>query len=631
MALILDTIQAQAYQFFVQEASDRIQQIEAELLSLRYDRGIPRIHKLVRAANAIRGGAISVGLNEIGILAGWLENTFRTFYGQGNDVEPEIEDLLLQAYFCLRIPLVAQIENGNYDEAAALAKAESVFQNIEDRLGCSLETAAQLPTTGELAANFSEEIFATDVSEHMEQLEVVLAGGDREDLIKVLKAKIELLISWGEILDLSEFVGIGSYTIAALLDFPEAALEIGKLALADFQTAHQTVLQGDRWETDKMTTGWTKYRSSSAAIDDLLPAWESQTQASPKESLEESILDPHSNLELNTRKLFVCLVDSVMLIVPCDRIDEIVSSQEDLIKQIGRQRFVFWQKRMIPLYRVAELLQYNSFIPQKSESSPTPPSLLIFTYEHRTFAFELQVERLIPNPEIVIKQLPQAIAIPHYIYGCTILLDNRLVPVLDGIDLLHQALGKERIDPLPATQFMTAIEQIEELEKTGDIKVPQIEEADKKPKIAAEPRKPPPLVSKPLPLLSPTVLIVDDSVTLRRVLDFTLQKVGYRVLEAEDGAQALTVWQKNRQINLIICDVEMPKMNGFEFLTYRRQDPLLAKVPVVMLTSRNESKYKQMAEYLGASGYFHKPCEDSKLLAAIKTILDDSRGTAKVS
>ncbi|MGL4619253.1 MAG: response regulator, partial [Chroococcidiopsis sp.] len=126
----------------------------------------------------------------------------------------------------------------------------------------------------------------------------------------------------------------------------------------------------------------------------------------------------------------------------------------------------------------------------------------------------------------------------------------------------------------------------------------------------------------PVKTVTPTVLVVDDSITVRQTLALTLQKADYRVLQARDGREAINQLQQNLHIiQLVISDVEMPNMNGFEFLSHRRQDPQLSKIPVVMLTSRSSEKHQQLAKHLGAKHYFTKPYIEQEFLAAVKELL----------
>lgn len=124
---------------------------------------------------------------------------------------------------------------------------------------------------------------------------------------------------------------------------------------------------------------------------------------------------------------------------------------------------------------------------------------------------------------------------------------------------------------------------------------------------------------------------MDDSITVRQTLVLTLQKADYRVLQARDGREAVTQLQQNPHIQLVISDVEMPNMNGFEFLSHRRQDPQLSKIPVVMLTSRSSEKHQRLAIHLGAKHYFTKPYIEQEFLAAVKDILIQDAATEKLA
>jgi two-component system, chemotaxis family, sensor histidine kinase and response regulator PixL len=80
--------------------------------------------------------------------------------------------------------------------------------------------------------------------------------------------------------------------------------------------------------------------------------------------------------------------------------------------------------------------------------------------------------------------------------------------------------------------------------------------------------------------------------------------------------------QQTSEIKLVVCDVEMPNMNGFEFLNIYRQDPALTHIPVVMLTSRSNNKHRQFATHLGAVDYFIKPYLEQDFMAAIEKIIN---------
>jgi len=115
---------------------------------------------------------------------------------------------------------------------------------------------------------------------------------------------------------------------------------------------------------------------------------------------------------------------------------------------------------------------------------------------------------------------------------------------------------------------------------------------------------------------APLVLVVDDSITVRRVTQRLLQRAGYRVALAGDGWQALQRLREETPV-VVLCDIEMPRMDGFELVRALRNDPRWADVPVVMITSRLADKHRVHAEALGVNHYLGKPYADDALLALV--------------
>ncbi len=304
---------------------------------------------------------------------------------------------------------------------------------------------------------------------------------------------------------------------------------------------------------------------------------------------------------LTISKLLVCLIQQhnyhqgSAIALPSDSIEEIIMPEPEQIKTSGEQRFLAWQKHIIPIYPVQTLLEYRSpcpegFTSQSLQGITTPDNwgspLLILRRGERLYA--LEVNRLVTEQELVIKPFGKAIAAPAYIYGCTILGDGTLIPVVNGTTLLEECL-----DNYNGSAKSAGIT----VETSGD-----------------ESYTPTPITQ------NPTILVVDDSAALRRTLALTLQKSGYRVLQARDGREALEQLQQPG-IQLVICDVEMPNMNGFEFLGQRRRDSELMKIPVAMLTSRSSEKHRQLATHLGASAYFTKPYIEQQFLETIQNMI----------
>lgn len=309
-------------------------------------------------------------------------------------------------------------------------------------------------------------------------------------------------------------------------------------------------------------------------------------------------------LTLTIAKLLVCFVGSTAFALPSNSITEILIPQPDQVKQSSGKRFLQWQGQIIPAYHLSQLLNYTCPLPETEPSQvlatvPTPndwaPPMLLLSQDDQIFAFE--IDRLVTEQELVIKPLGEAIAPPSYIYGCTILGDGCLIPVIDAAGLLNSFMSEAKTATTSTIMPSLAVAELNENSFDGTMNA----------------------LSAPRDIIS-TVLVVDDSITVRQTLALTLEKANYRVLQARDGREAIKQLQQNSTVQLVICDVEMPNMNGFEFLSQRRQDPVLSQIPVVMLTSRSSDKHRQLAMHLGAKAYFTKPYIEQEFLAALKTI-----------
>jgi chemotaxis family two-component system sensor histidine kinase/response regulator PixL len=301
-------------------------------------------------------------------------------------------------------------------------------------------------------------------------------------------------------------------------------------------------------------------------------------------------------LTLTIAKLLICSVGSNTLAFPLDTIEEIVIPQDDRISNSDTQRCLQWRDRSVQIYRLTELLNYNYSLPETStdkslfsgSSSENLASPLLVIRRREQF-IALEIDRLEAEKELVIKPFSNAIAPPSYTYGCTIWGDGSLFPVIDGAALVEYVENQKSI--------ATAIELNLASHKTNKT------------------------------TLLPTILIIDDSIAMRQMLARTLEKADYRVIQAKDGWDAIEKLRSTFQVNLIISDIDMPKMNGFEFLSHRRQHPNLTGIPVAMLTSRNNPKHRQLAMHLGAYAYWTKPFSEPEILNAVGKIISQSQST----
>lgn len=116
-----------------------------------------------------------------------------------------------------------------------------------------------------------------------------------------------------------------------------------------------------------------------------------------------------------------------------------------------------------------------------------------------------------------------------------------------------------------------------------------------------------------------TIMNVDDSSTMRRIVTMSLSPAGHQVVEAENGADALAKL-KASPADAVVLDINMPVMNGLELLKAMRADPALRKIPVIMLTTQGEEETRTEAIGLGANGFLAKPFQKEELLAVLKKV-----------
>jgi chemosensory pili system protein ChpA (sensor histidine kinase/response regulator) len=118
-------------------------------------------------------------------------------------------------------------------------------------------------------------------------------------------------------------------------------------------------------------------------------------------------------------------------------------------------------------------------------------------------------------------------------------------------------------------------------------------------------------------VLAPLVMVVDDSLTVRRVTQRLLDREGYRVLLAKDGMDAMEKLSGDELPAVVLSDIEMPRMDGFDLVRNMRADSRLAELPVIMITSRIAQKHRDYALELGVEHYLGKPYDEELLLGLI--------------
>jgi two-component system chemotaxis response regulator CheY len=116
------------------------------------------------------------------------------------------------------------------------------------------------------------------------------------------------------------------------------------------------------------------------------------------------------------------------------------------------------------------------------------------------------------------------------------------------------------------------------------------------------------------------IISVDDSSTMRRMVSFTLKSAGYDVIEACDGAEALTVLTA-RTVDLVISDINMPNLDGLELTRRLRSQPAYGRTPIILLTTESDPQKKAAGRAAGATGWIVKPFSQEQLLAVVAKVL----------
>ena len=228
-------------------------------------------------------------------------------------------------------------------------------------------------------------------------------------------------------------------------------------------------------------------------------------------------------------------------------------------------------------YRFQHLAVFVGLPPSPlPEQDVTLPVVLVRAGEHST---ALVADELLGNREIVVKSVGPQIASIRGVSGATILGDGRIVIILD-IGALVRA------------------------EWRGRGSAPLVSESSDRRTFA---------------------LVVDDSITVRRVTQRLLERNGMRVLTARDGMDAVTLLQDHVP-DIILLDIEMPRMDGYEVAAHVRNDPRLRDVPIIMITSRVGDKHRARAIEFGVDDYLGKPYQETELLEAIAPLVERARG-----
>ena len=256
---------------------------------------------------------------------------------------------------------------------------------------------------------------------------------------------------------------------------------------------------------------------------------------------------------------------------------------DDLAMRLASEEPTFdYGKESFGIHDLAELLGLPPGLPVEDEQQP-----LLLTRAGDLRA-AIRIDAVLGSREIVVKSVgPQISSVPGLL-GATIMGDGSVLVILDLAPLVRHGITRR---------------QQRLAEGLSAVQAPVIEEMR----------------------VRPLVMVVDDSITMRKVTGRVLERHEYEVSTAKDGVDAIEKLHE-RVPDLMLLDIEMPRMDGYELATHMKADPRLRDVPIIMITSRSGDKHRQRAFDIGVDRYLGKPYQEADLLVQISEVLEQRAG-----
>jgi chemosensory pili system protein ChpA (sensor histidine kinase/response regulator) len=245
-------------------------------------------------------------------------------------------------------------------------------------------------------------------------------------------------------------------------------------------------------------------------------------------------------------------------------------------------------------------------------------------------AVALDADAVQGNQEVVLKRMGPQLSRVQGLVGVTLLGDGDIVLLYDPIQLVSitaEAATRSAIEvtdttvtPAKVQDELASVQTLAPGEPTAFAASESV--VVTKPNLRVVPSGAGNVVQfrQPVQVEKPLVLVVDDSLTVRKITTRFLEREGFRVLSAKDGMDALAVLSEHKPA-VILLDIEMPRMDGFEFTRAAKGDAELKKIPIIMITSRTAEKHRNHAMELGVNVYLGKPYQDEELLKNINVFV----------
>jgi chemotaxis protein histidine kinase CheA/ActR/RegA family two-component response regulator len=289
-------------------------------------------------------------------------------------------------------------------------------------------------------------------------------------------------------------------------------------------------------------------------------------------------------LGLSLVALLICTINENLIAISASDVLDIFTHTEEIVHHKNNSSEITWRKQFIPLLYLKRALTYS----QSTHESFDGKICLVLNCNNQPIA--VVIDSIVEERQLILKPFDNSVAVPSYLTGCTVLGTGQVVPVLSP-DNLHILLQ-------------------EDLRK-------QIKKASNKTN-----KKPNEINQEVNQKSVKTILIAEDSIATRNMLELMLKQLDFEVIACRDGQEAVdTLTRLQGKITMVISDVEMPRMNGFNLLQAIRTHDHWYAIPVVILTSRTGDRHREKALSLGANKYLSKPIVVSELIKCLGEII----------
>jgi chemotaxis protein histidine kinase CheA len=297
------------------------------------------------------------------------------------------------------------------------------------------------------------------------------------------------------------------------------------------------------------------------------------------------------------------------LAIPLASVEETIQFKDPELVEQDEKAFITVREKLIPVAYLSALLNYRTG--EKSIGLKSNTAIIV---QESGARYALIVDDVLRREEIVIKSLGEHLAHVPYISGGTIYGDGSVGLILDIPSITQRIEADVYGQDKDFSDIERAREFVSQESKKTSVELTAVEK-EPEPKIKMLVKR------KKIRGRAPKALIVDDSLSVRKFISSVLEKNRYTTVLAEDGPEALVHLRKGK-FDVVITDLEMPKMHGFDLIREIRSYKKYQSIPIVILTGRSGKKHKDKGSELGANAYITKPFKENDLLKSLDDFIE---------